>query len=324
MPGSKILASAHYLPSDIVTNDDLSHIMDTNDTWIQSHTGIKTRHISLQGENTSDLATKAALLALKDTNLTPNDIDVIIVTTFTPDGLAPSTAALVQRNLKADNAWAYDIMTACAGFVFGLSTADKFIRSGAYENILLIASEVNSKMMDFSDRTSTVFFGDGAGAVVLTADNQHQGVVVGEDLHTIGNPDVVHSGRIAPLTELSATNYPKTDAFFQMGRDVFNEVTTLVPKHITEFLAVHQLTPQDIDYFIPHQANLRLIEYIANALQVPLDKFSTNIIHNGNTSSAGIAIGFDELNRTVDLLGKRVLLTGFGAGFTYGSVLLEF
>ncbi|CAM3153162.1 beta-ketoacyl-ACP synthase III [Leuconostoc rapi] len=324
MPGSKILASAHYLPSDIVTNDDLSRIMDTNDTWIQSHTGIETRHISLQGENTSDLATQAALLALKDTNLTPNDIDVIIVTTFTPDGLAPSTAALVQRNLKAEKAWAYDIMTACAGFVFGLSTADKFIRSGAYKNILLIASEVNSKMMDFSDRTSTVFFGDGAGAVVLTADDSHQGVVVGEDLHTIGNPDVVHSGRIAPLTELSATNYPKTDAFSQMGHDVFNEVTTLIPDHITDFLASKQLTPHDIDYFIPHQANLRLIEYIANALNEPLDKFSTNVIRNGNTSSAGIAIGFDELNKTSDLIGKKVLLTGFGAGFTYGSLLLEF
>lgn len=324
MPGSKILASAHYLPTDIVTNDDLSQIIDTNDTWIQSHTGIKTRHISLQGENTSDLATKAALLALKDTNLTANDIDVIIVTTFTPDGLAPSTAALVQRNLNAQKAWAYDIMTACAGFVFGLSTADKFIRSGAYKNILVIAAEVNSKMMDFSDRTSTVFFGDGAGAVILTADDNDTGVVVGEELHTIGNPDVVHSGRIAPLKELSATNYPKTDAFSQMGHDVFDEVTTLIPKHITDFLASKQLTPHDVDYFIPHQANLRLIEYIANALNEPLDKFSTNIVRNGNTSSAGIAIGFDELNHTVNLLGKKVLLTGFGAGFTYGSVLLEF
>jgi len=324
MPGSKILASAHYVPSDVVTNDDLAQIIDTNDAWIQSHTGIKTRHISLQGENTSDLATQAAKLALAQAHMKPEDIDLIIVTTFTPDGLAPSTAALVQRNLKAEKAWAYDIMTACAGFVFGLSTADKFIRSGAYKNILLIASEVNSKMMDFSDRTSTVFFGDGAGAVVLTADDSHQGVVVGEDLHTIGNPDVVHSGRIAPLTELSATNYPKTDAFSQMGHDVFNEVTTLIPDHITDFLASKQLTPHDIDYFIPHQANLRLIEYIANALNEPLDKFSTNVIRNGNTSSAGIAIGFDELNKTSDLIGKKVLLTGFGAGFTYGSLLLEF
>ncbi|WP_294977016.1 beta-ketoacyl-ACP synthase III [uncultured Leuconostoc sp.] len=324
MPGSKILASAHYVPSDVITNDDLAQIIDTNDAWIQSHTGIKTRHISLQGENTSDLATQAAKLALAQARMKPEDIDLIIVTTFTPDGLAPSTAALVQRNLEAKNAWAYDIMTACAGFVFGLSTADKFLRSGSYKNALVIAAEVNSKMMDFSDRTSTVFFGDGAGAVVMTADPYGNGVVAGEKMHTIGNPDVVHSGRIAPLTQLSPDNYPKIDAFSQIGHDVFDEVTTLIPDHIYSFLETKSLKPSDVDYFIPHQANLRLIEYIANALNEPIDKFSTNIIRNGNTSSAGIAIGFDELRQSVDLNGKRVLLTGFGAGFTYGSILLEF
>ncbi len=322
MPGSKILASAHYVPSDVVTNADLSKIMDTNDEWIQAHTGIQTRHISLKGDNTSDLATKAAKLALARAQVEPKDIDLIIVTTFTPDGLAPSTAALVQRNLKADNAWAYDIMTACAGFVFGVSTADKFIRSGIYKNALVIAAEVNSKMMDFSDRTSTVFFGDGAGAVVMTADNLG-GTVVAEQMHTIGNADVVHSGRIAPITELSADNYPQIDAFAQVGRDVFDEVTELIPGHINDFLALNDLKPSDIDYFIPHQANLRLIEYIANALQEPIAKFSTNVIRNGNTSSAGIAIGFDELMNAVNLSGKKVLLTGFGAGFTYGSILLK-
>lgn len=321
MPGSKILASAHYVPNDIVTNDDLAQIIDTNDEWIQSHTGIKTRHISLQGENTSDLATQAAKLALAQAHMKPEDIDLIIVTTFTPDGLAPSTAALVQRNLAAKNAWAYDIVTACAGFVFGLSTADKFIRSGTYKNALVIAAEVNSKMMDFSDRTSTVFFGDGAGAVVMTADEHGDGIVAGEEMHTIGNADVVHSGRIAPLTQLSPDNYPKIDAFSQIGRDVFNEVTELIPQHIYSFLENKSLKPSDVDYFIPHQANLRLIEYIANALNEPIDKFSTNVIRNGNTSSAGIAIGFDELRQSVNLKGKRVLLTGFGAGFTYGSIL---
>lgn len=324
MPGSKILASAHYVPSDIVTNDDLAKIMDTSDAWIQSHTGIKTRHMSLKGENTSDLATKTAQLALNKADLAAEDIDLIIVTTFTPDGLAPSTAALVQRNLNANKAWAYDIMTACSGFIFGLSTADKFLRSGVYQHALVISAEVNSKMMDFTDRTSTVFFGDGAGAVVLTADMQGNGFLAGEDMHTIGNADVVHSGRIPPLQELSAENYPKTDAFVQMGRDVFNEVTTLIPQHIRDFLSSKYLKPSDIDYFIPHQANLRLIEYIAKDLDEPLSKFSTNIIRNGNTSSAGIAIGFDELNQSVNLTGKRVLLTGFGAGFTYGSILMQF
>lgn len=322
MPGIKILSSAHYVPEDVVTNDDLAKIMDTSDAWIQAHTGIKTRHISLKGENTSDLATKAAQIALAKAQVKPEELDLIIVTTFTPDGLAPSTAALVQRNLSAKNAWAYDIMTACAGFIFGLSTADKFIRSGAYRKALVVAAEVNSKMMDFKDRTSTVFFGDGAGAVVLSADDQID-MVKGEQMCTIGNAEVVHSGRIAPLTTLSANNYPVTDAFTQIGRDVFDEVTMLIPEHIQAFLASKDLETKDIDYFIPHQANLRLIEYIATALNEPLEKFSRNVVYNGNTSSAGIAIGFDELNQTVDLMGKRVLLTGFGAGFTYGSILLE-
>jgi len=322
MPGIKILSSAHYVPEDVVTNDDLAKIMDTSDAWIQAHTGIKTRHISLKGENTSDLATKAAQIALAKAQVKPEELDLIIVTTFTPDGLAPSTAALVQRNLSAKNAWAYDIMTACAGFIFGLSTADKFIRSGAYRKALVVAAEVNSKMMDFKDRTSTVFFGDGAGAVVLSADDQID-MVKGEQMCTIGNAEVVHSGRIAPLTTLSANNYPVTDAFTQIGRDVFDEVTMLIPEHIQAFLANKDLETKDIDYFIPHQANLRLIEYIATALNEPLDKFSRNVVYNGNTSSSGIAIGFDELNQTVDLTGKRVLLTGFGAGFTYGSILLE-
>lgn len=323
MPGSQILASAHYVPKDVVTNHDLAEIMDTSDDWIQSHTGIETRHISLQGENTSDLATKAAELALAKTTLTAADIDLIIVTTFTPDGLAPSTAALVQRNLKAENAWAYDIMTACSGFVFGLSTADKFLRSGMYRHALVISAEVNSKMMDFTDRTSTVFFGDGAGAVVLSA-VASDGVVAGEEMRTIGDAEVVHSGRIAPLTSLSADNYPQIDAFSQMGHAVFDEVTTRIPQHIREFLAGKDLTPADVDYFIPHQANLRLIEYIADALDAPIAKFATNIVRYGNTSSAGIAIGLDELHDAVDLTGKRVLLTGYGAGFTYGSLLLEF
>lgn len=320
--GSKILASAHYVPNDVITNADLSAIMDTNDEWIQKHTGIKTRHISLRGENTSDIATKAAELALQKTDLAPEDLDLIIVATFTPDGLAPSTAALVQRNLAAEGVWAYDISTACAGFVFALSTADKFLKSGTYQNALVIAAEVNSKMMDFTDRTSAVFFGDGAAAYVLTATDQ--GELVAEEMHTIGNDHVVRSGKIAPLKELRADSYPSIEAFHQEGREVFDEVTTLIPTHIKRFLAQRGLKPTDIDYFIPHQANLRLIEAIATALDQPMSKFAQNVIKYGNTSSAGIAIGLDEYRETHSLTGKRILLTGFGAGFTYGSTLLEF
>ena len=204
-----------------------------------------------------------------------------------------------------------------------MSTADKFIRSGVYKNALVISAEVNSKMMDFTDRTSTVFFGDGAAAMVLVADEEG-GIVKGEEMHTIGNAEVVHSGRIQPLTEISAENYPKTDAFHQEGRQVFEEVVRLIPNHIVKFLGDRDLTPNDVDYFITHQANLRIIEAIAEAIDQPMNKFATNITKYGNTSSAGIGIGLDELNKKTDLTGKRVLLTGFGAGFTYGSLLLEF
>lgn len=322
MIGSKILATGHYVPKDIVTNDDLAKVVDTSDEWIVSHTGIRSRHVSLQGENTSDLATKAAEIALKRAGISAKELGFIIVTTFTPDGLAPSTAALVQRNLGADKAWGFDLSTACAGFVFGLSTADKFIKTGDYSYGLVIAAEVNSKMMDFSDRTSTVFFGDGAGAAIL-APTEH-GVVQGEEMHTIGNAEVVHSGRVAPLTELSPDNYPKIDAFAQEGRAVYNEVTTKIPTHIQQFLADKGLTVDDIDYFVLHQANLRMIEKVAESLNQRMDKFITNLEEYGNASSAGIAMAFDQLNSQVDLTGKKVVLTGFGAGFTYGSLLLQF
>ncbi|MDF7627261.1 ketoacyl-ACP synthase III [Lactobacillaceae bacterium L1_55_11] len=322
MPGTKILGSGHYVPADIVTNDDLAKIVDTSDEWIQSHTGIKSRHVSLRGENTSDLATQAARKALAEAGVKPEQLGFIIVTTFTPDGLAPSTAALVQRNLEASQAWAFDISTACAGFVFGLSTADKFIRSGQYQYGLVIAAEVNSKMMNFKDRTSTVFFGDGAGAAVVGADDQG-GQVVAEEMHTVGDAEVVHSGQIPPLTELSADNYPSIDAFAQQGRMVYQEVTEIIPDHIISFLAKQNLTPDDIDFYIPHQANLRIIEKIAEKLGQPIKKFAQNVVDYGNSSSAGIAMGLDQLRKSENLSGKRVLVTGFGAGFTYGTVLLE-
>ena len=321
MIGSKILASGHYVPKDIVTNDDLAKVVDTSDEWIVSHTGIEFRHVSLQGENTSDLATKAAEQALERAGVAADEVDFIIVTTFTPDGLAPSTAALVQRNLGANNAWGYDLSTACAGFVFGLSTADKFMRTGDYRYGLVISAEVNSKMMDFKDRTSTVFFGDGAGAVLLAKDDGE--FIQAEEMHTRGDAEVVHSGRIAPLTKLSADNYPKIDAFAQEGRAVYNEVTTLIPEHIQSILNQEGLTVDDVDYFVLHQANLRMIEKVAEILGQPMTKFVTNVQHYGNSSSAGIAMAFDQLNQKVDLSGKKVLLTGFGAGFTYGSLLLS-
>lgn len=323
MTGSRIIASAHYVPEDIVTNDTLAEILPTNDAWIQAHTGIQTRHISLKGENTSDLATRAAQQALSNSGLTASDLDLIIVSTITPDYLTPATAALVQRNLQATHAWAYDISTACAGFVFALSTADKFLASGLYKNALVISAEVNSKMMDFTDRTSTVFFGDGAAAFVVTQADETHKQVKAEKLQTDGDADVIHSGAVAPLTHLAADNYPEVNAFFQDGRPVFEFATQTVPQHMLAFLASQGLTADEVDYFIVHQANLRIIEKIAEALGQSMVKFRHNVTYYGNTSSAGIAMALDELRQEQDLSGKRILLTGFGAGLSYGSLLLE-
>lgn len=320
--GSMVIGTGHYLPENIVTNQQLAQVIDTTDEWIVKHTGIRQRHISLAGENTSDLATKAAKIALEKANLKPDQIDLILVSTITPDYLTPATAAIVQKNLQATNAFAYDISTACAGFVFALATADKFIQSGTYHNALVISAEVNSKMMDFKDRTSTVFFGDGAGAAVLTGGQTNQ--LIAEKLQTAGNQEAIHSGHIQPLSKIEAENYPKFDAFFQDGRQVFDFATNTIPDHIENFLQSENLTADKIDYFILHQANLRIIETIAEKLNQKIDKFPYNVDLYGNTSSAGIAIAFDQLFSANDLTNKKVVLTGFGAGLSYGSILLEF
>lgn len=321
--GVKIIAAGHYVPASVVDNNQLATIMDTNDPWIQSHTGIKTRHFSLAGENTSDLATKAAQQALDNAKYAAEDIDLIIVSTITPDAQTPATAAIVQKKLGAVNAWGYDISTACAGFVFALSTAEKFLKSGTYKSALVISAEVNTKMMDFTDRTTAVFFGDGAGAALLVADGDNS-VIRAEKLQTMGDAETIHSGRVMPITEISSNNYPETDAFFQNGRAVFEFATTRVPTQITTLLTNNGLTGDDIDFYIMHQANLRIIEAIAAKLEQPISKFCENVSYYGNTSSAGIAMAFAELMNTQDLTGKRLLLAGFGAGLSYGSVILEF
>ncbi|KRN89051.1 beta-ketoacyl-ACP synthase III [Ligilactobacillus ceti] len=318
----KFLASAGYFPETVVTNDELSQIMETNDEWIQAHTGIKERRYAID-ENTSDLSTKVALKLLKQSNLQAEAIDLIILSTISPDAITPSTAAIVQSNIGAKNAFAFDISAACSGFVYALSIAEKYVRSGQYQNVMVISAEVNSKMMDFTDRTSAVFFGDAAGGAILSAsDNPNDEMYVAEKLATKGDADVIHSGRIAPLSAVKADNYPQMDAFYQDGRAVYEFVTSTVLAHIQQFLAEQKLTADDFDLIVLHQANLRLIEYIAQELKQPLDKFAINVPTIGNTSSAGLPTALAERLSDGQTYGK-VLLTGFGAGLAYGSVILN-
>ena len=318
---SKITAAGQYVPQRVVTNDELATIMETSDEWIQAHTGIVTRHFAMDDENTSALATQVAQQLLTKSGLAASDIDLIIVTTITPDTLTPATACLVQANIGADNAFAFDMSAACAGFTFGLSTADKFIRSGQYQNVMVISAEVNSKMMDFKDRTAAVFFGDGAGGVLLqpTTDPAENSILA-EKLQTQGNATVIHSGRVQPITAISASNYPQTDAFYQAGREVFKFATTVVPTQMTTLLQTAQVTPKDLQYVICHQANLRIIEQIAAKLDLPMAKFPHNVQKFGNTSSAGVAMA---LASVFDQLTGPVLLTAFGGGLAYGSILIQ-
>lgn len=319
--GIKITASASYLPPNVVNNDELSQIMDTSDEWIQAHTGIKTRHYAIN-EDSSTMATKVAQKILKQAQIGPEEIDLIIVSTISPDAFTPSTAALVQKNIGAVNAFAYDLSAACAGFVFAYATVDKFLRSPQYHKALVISVEDNTKMLDFTDRTSAVFFGDGAAGVLVEKKENAISSLLAEKLCTAGNMEAVNSGRVKPISKVSADNYPHVKAFYQDGPAIFNFVTTTVIKHMHDFLQENNLSATDIDLVIPHQANLRLLEKISSALNIPFDKFAVNVTYAGNTSSVGIPLALSECLEK----GKRphkALLTGFGAGLVYGSILLD-
>lgn len=319
--GVKLVASAGYLPERVVTNDELSKMMDTSDEWIQSHTGIKTRHYAID-EDSSDMGTKVAEKLLKQANVSPEEIDLIIVSTISPDALTPSTAALIQRNIGAKNAFAFDLSAACAGFVFAYSTADKFLHSPQYNKALVISVENNSKMLDFTDRTSAVFFGDGAAGVLVEKEEGASDSLIAEKMLAEGNMEAVNSGRVQPLSTVQANNYPQMKAFYQDGPAVYRFVTTTVIDHIKKFLKENKVNPNELDLVIPHQANLRLLEKIAEGIGIPFSKVGVNVDYAGNTSSVGIPLCLSE-HLAKGEHPRRVLLTGFGAGLVYGSLLLD-
>lgn len=323
MAYAKISATAGYVPQRVVTNDELAAVMPTSDEWIVAHTGIHTRHYAFDNENTSDLATKVGQQLLTKAQLRADEIDLIIVSTITPDALTPATACIVQGNLAAQNALAFDVSAACAGFVFGLSIADKMMAGGTFRHAMVISAEVNSKMMDFTDRTSAVFFGDAAGGVILSrTDDQQSEFLVAEKIQSDGSQaQTIHSGRIAPLTQINGDNYPTTDAFYQNGRAVFEFATTTVPAQIQQLLENANIEPAMIDAVICHQANLRIIETISDRLAMPFDKFMHTVERFGNTSSAGIPLTLSQL--AVSDEPQTILLSGFGAGLDYGSMVIR-
>lgn len=321
---AKISQVAHYVPKQVVTNNDLSQIMDTSDDWIASRTGIRERRISYD-ENTSDLASQVAQELLDKANLTPEDLDFIIVATITPDSMMPSTAALVQGKIGATQAFAFDMTAACSGFVFALATADKFIQSGLYKKGIVIGAEVFSKSLDWNDRSTAVLFGDGAGGVLLEASDDCR--FLAESLNTDGSRGGLVSGQKGLTSPFSRQEDDLLTQYIKMdGRAIFDFAIRDVSKSILMTLSQSGIAHEQIDYFLLHQANIRILDKMAKKIGVPREKFPANLMSYGNTSAASIPILLSELveDGTIRLEGcQTVLLSGFGGGLTWGNLIVK-
>ncbi len=325
MYNSKIIGFGKYLPNNIVTNDDLSKIMDTNDEWISTRTGIKQRHFSKE-ENTSKLCTNVAKEILEKAKIDPKDIDLIIVATFTPDYATPSVACIVQSEIGAENASAFDLNAACSGFVFALSVADKYIKSGMYKRIMVIGGEVISKTLNFEDRSTAVIFGDGAGGVLLEATTEDYGIIY-ETLEAKGDVNSIRGEYFGVKNFLFEEDCQSKSKYLEMnGREVLGFVSTLVVRSVLKILDKAQMSVEDISYVVPHQANYRISEILAKKMKCDISKVYTNIQNMGNTSAASIPIALCEMLESGKIsLGSKevVLMTGFGSGLTCGTMLFK-
>lgn len=313
-----------YVPEKVLTNNDLTEWLDTSDEWITSRTGIKERRISIQ-ENTSDLCSNAAKVILERAGISGKEVGIIIVATMTPDAHSPSVASLVQAGIKAENAMAFDVSAACSGFVYALSIAEKMLPRSSSSYALVIGGEVMSKAVDWSDRSTAVLFGDGAGGVLLEKTSEaHQ--FFGEDIHTDGSRgEALTSGE--KHIQNPFTSIGKDHSLLKMdGRSIFNFVVSEVPKSIRTVVEENHLSLDDVDLFLLHQANARLIQAIAKKLKLNDKKFPLNIAKYGNTSAASLPILLDELvEEGIIEFGKHqtIVLTGFGGGLTWGSLLIR-
>lgn len=320
----KIIGTGSYTPETIYTNKYLETIIDTNAEWIEKNLGIKERRIASKNQCTSDLASEAALKAIENSGLTKDDIDLIIVATATPDRLAPSTAAIVQDKIQAYNAVAFDISAVCSGFLYAMSVASQFIAAGVYDNVLVIGADTFSRVTDWK-RRDAVFFGDGAGAAVFSHGNVMEGFLAFR-LYTDGrgkfNYTIPAGGSEMPASEETVKNGLH---YFQMnGRAVYETGTKVLPIAINQVLNDTGLTIDDIDYLIPHQPSIKILEKTAETLGLPWEKVMTNMDKYANTSGGTIPILLDELNRAGKLKkGNTLLFAAVGSGWTYGASILK-
>lgn len=311
------------LPKRIMTNADISKIVDTTDEWIVERTGIRARHIAAEDETTRTLAVQAARNALEHAKLTPDDIDLIIVATSTPDRTFPATATQVQADLGITRGAAFDVQAVCSGFVYGLTIADNFIRSGQSQCALVIGSETFSRILDWNDRATCVLFGDGAGAVVVRAG---KGAGTNADRGVLGCH--IHSdGRYCDKLYVDGgPSTTKTVGHLRMeGREVFKHAVTNIAAVMDEAISKAGLKPMDIDWFVPHQANRRILEGTAKKLGVPEDRIVITLDRHGNTSAASIPLAFDAAVKDGRIKrGQLILMEAMGGGFTWGAVLARF
>lgn len=321
---TRIIATASSVPEQVITNDDLAKIVDTSDEWITQRTGIKSRHIS-SGENTSVFVIDVARQLVERASVNAEDIDLIIVASVTADYGTPSLACMVQKEIGAKNAVAFDIMAACTGFIFALNTADMYIRSGQYKNAIVIGGETLSKIVDWTDRSTCVLFGDGAGGAYVEA--SEKGGIVCQEIGSDGSLyDILSEGYtecVNPFNDNKEGIHPKWYVSMD-GREVFKFATKKVIASIKQLMEDENLTNEDIKYFVPHQANIRIVEVISRKLQIPMEKFYMNMEEYGNTSSASVPIAINELNEKGLLeRGDKIVLAGFGGGMTWGVLVLE-
>ena len=320
-----ITSTAHHVPEKILTNHDIEKMVETSDEWIQNRTGIKQRHIVSDDEASSDLSTHVAKKLLEKRGIKPEQIDIIIVGTVTPDHLTPSTAAIVQNNINAQNAWAFDLSAACSGFLFGLETGSKLIESGKYKTVMVIGVDTMTSILDFKDRETCIIFGDGAGGVILEPSKSDNGII-SSILKTDGagasSLNVLAGGSRKPATEETIAN--REHFIRQDGKKVFKFAVKRMADVSEEVLLKNGLSGNDIKLFIPHQANKRIIDATGERCGIPKDRVLINIDRYGNTTAGTIPIALNEAveNKLINN-GDYILLSAFGSGFTWGSILIK-
>ncbi len=316
---SRIIGTGGYLPEKVLTNADLESMVDTNDQWIVERTGIRTRYLAAEDQDTCDLAEKAARYALEAAECEASELDLIIVATTTPDRVFPSTACLLQARLGNHGAAAFDVQAVCSGFIYALSIADKFIKTGAARRVLVVGADIYSRLVNWADRNTCVLFGDGAGAVVLEASAETG--ILSTHLHADGAykdlltvPATVRQGRL------------NGDGFTKMqGNEVFKFAVNVLSKVVTEALAVNQLDKSAIDWLVPHQANIRIITATARKLKLPMEKVVVTVPEHGNTSAASVPLALNVAVRDGRIQrGQILLLEAIGGGFTWGAALLRY